>query len=182
MSKVIAKHSRLPRKSAVQEPQTELQEIPATTAEAPRKRFSLEQRTEILESAKALLCDGLKIKEIAEKNEVPERTLQLWVHNSDDADLIRLWVTSVLMDVDEDFDSFDTKDINAHIKLATLREKMKRAWWYAEKRDRPRYGEDKFQVNVGIVPVLNITTVAIGNDQPQFVIEGEKPLLIEEKK
>lgn len=170
--RIIAKHSRIPRKSVKSAKSVPAESVPPAeiqAPEAPKKRFSLEQRTTILESTKALLFDGLKIKEIAKKNDVPQRTLQLWVHNSDDAELIRLWVTSVLMEVDERFEKFDAKSMNAHIELATLREMMRRAWWYAEKRDRPRYGEDKVRVNLEIKPVLNITVA----QEPARVIESE---------
>lgn len=116
-----------------------------------------ERRAEILEETKVLLLQGDSIREIAAKKEVSERTLQLWIHGTDDDELRKAWVDSMLVESGEILDSISETDINAHLKLAKAREVLKKAQWYAEKRDRARYGEEKNVLNP-VMPVLVITT------------------------
>lgn len=160
MSKVIAKHSRLPRKSHAAPGSTIVEQTPTTEAPGQTRDLPSEHRALILEQTKSLLLSGHKVKDIAKQLEVSERALKLWILGSDDEELLKAWVDCGLVESDDILENLDEKDINAHLKLAKVRELLRRAQWYAERRNRSRYGDDKFQVNVGVVPVLNIITAS----------------------
>lgn len=171
MSQAIAKHSRLPRKFT-----------PSSEGTAPAKPTTgtslaaLEKRELILAETKTLLMQGSSIKEIAGQKGVSERTLQLWIHGTEDEELRKAWVDSMLVESGELLDNITETDINAHLKLAKAREILKKAQWYAEKRDRARYGEDKNPL-VTVAPVLIIQT----NAEPHQVIEAQAVSLPKEK-
>lgn len=167
MSRVIAKHSRLPRKPAGVEPQPE--KAPSTKL---ARQTTPEERALILTDAKAMLLDGKAAKEIAEKHGVSDRALQVWILGSEDDTLIKAWVDAGQAEADEMLEKIAETSPTAHIQIAKVRELLKRRQWYAEKRDRDRYGDSKMPV-LNVAPVLVITTAQLP-DQP-VVIEGEKP-------
>ena len=121
------------------------------------KAVAAEARKSVLEDAKSLILEGKTIAEIAVKHGISERTLEYWLAALGDEyiQLRQLWVDNMLQEAGELLK--DTReDSAAPLRLARARELWKRATWYAERRDRSRYGQDapvsggSVQINIGI--------------------------------
>lgn len=143
---VIQKHSRMPRKHT---------ETQATKRIAGKGIVvPLEKRNEIIAQAKDQILAGLTIAQMARYHGIAERTLEYWLASLGDEykELRAAWLDGMLTDAGELL-----KDADNPLAVAKARELWKRATWYAEKRDRARYGEDKAQVNVQLNPILNIS-------------------------
>ena len=107
------------------------------------KAVSEEAKQIVLADAKALIPNGASIAEIAQKHGIAERTLEYWLASLGDeyVQLRQLWIDNLLHEAGELLK--DTReDGNAALRLARARELWKRATWYAERRDRARYGQD----------------------------------------
>lgn len=108
------------------------------------KPVPVDTKAEVLEDAKRLILAGSTIAEIAAKHGIAERTLEYWLASLGDEyiELRRLWVDNLLNEAGELLK--DTReDGHAPLRLARARELWKRATWYAERRDRARYGQDQ---------------------------------------
>lgn len=116
----------------------------------------LETRTAILEDAKQLILAGSTIDSIAAKHGISSSTLQLWLSALGDEyqDLRNAWLDGMLVESGELL-----KTAADALSLARGRELWRRATWYAERRDRARYG-DKLEIQTTTAPVLHIHCVA----------------------
>lgn len=127
---------------------------------AQGKAVSPDVRQTVLEDAKARILKGETLLQIAESHGIAKRTLEYWLANLGDEykELRQLWVDNLLAEagelLEEDKENATTQE--RALRLARARELWKRATWYAERRDRARYGQDSAQV-IAIQPVLNIT-------------------------
>ena len=148
----IEKHSRLPRKFTPTETRTDEER-------AKRVPVPAELRQKILEDAKERIMAGDTIDEIATKHNIAKRTLNYWLSSMGEEyqELRRAWIDQMLAEASEKLEETDESG-NAPLRLARARELWKRATWYAERRDRQRYGEDKGNVHLNITPVLTIIT------------------------
>ena len=165
---IVEKHSRLPRKFT-----PEPKDASKTRLTVQGKPVPLEARNAVLEDAKALILQGHSLAEIANKHGIAERTLEYWLHALGDEykELRQAWIDSLLHEAGELLK--DTNEAgNAPLRLARARELWKRATWYAERRDRERYGEDRGTINVAISPVLNIS-ISHGEAHPTHVIDSK---------
>jgi len=167
---IVEKHSRTPRKFT---PEAQGNEQKRLTVQG--KAVPAEARQAVLESAKQLILEGQTLAQIAHKHGIAERTLEYWLASMGDEykELRELWIDSLLAEAGELLK--DTSEAgNAPLRLARARELWKRATWYAERRDRARYGEDRGQVNVAVQPVLHITVSGSGatNAPQQSVIDA----------
>lgn len=107
------------------------------------KAVSPEAKEIVLADAKQMIPHGASIAEIAEKHGIAERTLEYWLASLGDeyVQLRQLWIDNLLNEAGELLK--DTReDGNAALRLARARELWKRATWYAERRDRARYGQE----------------------------------------
>jgi hypothetical protein len=142
VSDALLKHSRLPRKYHPR------QEVKSTRGHAGGAPIALEKRQAILESAKVQILEGRQIHEIAKQHCIAPRTLQYWLSSLGDEyeELRKAWLDGMLMDAGELLEGADDP-----LRLARARELWRRATWYAERRDRARYGEQRdFNVNVNL--------------------------------
>lgn len=121
------------------------------------KAVSPEDKQVVLDDVKALVPSGMTLAQIAAKHGIAERTLEYWLSDLGDeyASLRRLWIDNMLHEAGELLK--DTReDGNAALRLARARELWKRATWFAEKRDRARYGQDQpvsnqaVQINISL--------------------------------
>lgn len=141
MTETLLKHSRMPRKVRAEQPQVL----------SKRGRTGLpiaeDKKQSILDDAKAQILAGLTIDQIAEKHGIAPRTLEYWLSAMGDEyqQLRQAWLDGMLIDAGELL-----KDADDPMRLARARELWKRATWYAERRDRARYGQDQ-QINVTIL-------------------------------
>lgn len=150
---IVEKHSRLPRKFT-EKPQDESKQ----RLTVPGKPVPKEAREAVLQDAKTKILQGFTLAQIAEEHGIAERTLEYWLHALGDEykELRQAWIDSLLHEAGELLK--DTSEAgNAPLRLARARELWKRATWYAERRDRERYGEEKQNLAVNITPVLMIT-------------------------
>jgi len=148
----IDKHSRLPRKFTPVEHRTEEER-------AKRTPVPIEKRQLILEDAKERIMAGDDLYQIAERHGIARRTLCYWLAAMGDEyqELRRAWIDAMLAEAAEKLEETDESG-NAPLRLARARELWKKATWYAERRDRQRYGEDKANLNLNITPQLTIIT------------------------
>ena len=121
------------------------------------KAVSPEAKQMVLADAKAMIPNGASLAEIAQKHGIAERTLEYWLASLGDeyVELRRLWIDNLLHEAGELLK--DTReDGHAALRLARARELWKRATWYAERRDRARYGQDSpvaaqaVQINISL--------------------------------
>jgi hypothetical protein len=122
------------------------------------KEVSAEAKAIVLADAKRLIPTGASIAQIATKHGIAERTLEYWLASLGDeyVELRQLWIDNLLQEAGDLLkDSIKGRD--AGLRLARARELWKRATWYAERRDRARYGEQQpgqggqmVQINIGI--------------------------------
>jgi len=107
------------------------------------KAVSPEAKSLVLDDARQLIPHGTSIAEIADKHGIAERTLEYWLASLGDeyVELRRLWIDNLLQEAG-DLLKDTREDGAAPLRLARARELWKRATWYAERRDRVRYGQD----------------------------------------
>ena len=106
------------------------------------------RKPQILEDAKTRILNGETLKQIAADHGLTSRTLNTWLLALGDEYMLlrQAWIDNMLIDAGETLDN--AEDV---FPLARAREVWKKATWYAERRDRARYGQDKLvQVNIGV--------------------------------
>ena len=125
------------------------------------------RKTEILEDAKIEIMAGSTLAQIAAKHSIGERTLDTWLHNLGEEyiELRRTWIDNMLMSAGEEIenslvqlrnsdgtvitdDRGKAVELTDKERLARARELWKRATWYAERRDRERYGQQVANINI----------------------------------
>ena len=129
--------------------------------------IAIPNKAEILEDAKLRIMEGDTLSQIAHKHGIGERTLDTWLHGLGEEyqELRQAWVDKMLMDAGKEIedslvpiascDGQDLIDQNGQRiertdkeRLARARELWKRATWYAERRDRARYGVQVANINI----------------------------------
>lgn len=145
---ILEKHSRLPRKYTPGK---------APRATKPGIAVAPELKAKILEDAKVQIMAGHTLVSIAEKHGIAERTLEYWLAamGEEYKELREAWIDNMLAEARELLKN-PGEDDKAPLRLAKARELWKSATWYAERRDRNRYGQEQAQ-SVLITPILNIT-------------------------
>lgn len=120
------------------------------------KAVSPEDKQAVLDDVKILVPTGLTLAQIAAKHGIAERTLEYWLSDLGDeyVGLRRLWIDNMLHEAGELLKD-SREDGNAALRLARARELWKRATWFAEKRDRARYGQDVPTVQNAVQIVIN---------------------------
>ena len=120
------------------------------------KAVSEQSKALILEDAKQLIPSGASLVQIASKHGIAERTLEYWLASLGDEyiELRQLWIDNLLHEAGELLKD-RREDGAAGLRLARARELWKRATWYAERRDRARYGQDQMSSSAQAV-VINI--------------------------
>jgi len=148
---ILEKHSRLPRKFTPG--------APPKKERKPTKRCSSEERQQILEDAKERILRGHTLSQIAQSHGIAERTLEYWLSALGDEykELRQVWIDNMLAEARELLRNTGEDD-KAALRLARARELWKSATWYAERRDRDRYGQDQQTGSVVVTPILNIFT------------------------
>lgn len=149
---IVERHSRVPRKSVA----SELSQRVALHTQARRNSpVAPEVRSHILEVAKERIMLGDTLKQIASDHSIGESTLEMWLHALGDEYLTlrQAWIDQMLREAGELI-----KQSRSPLALARARELIRRAQWYAERRDRNRYGDDR-QATVGVSPVFSVTIV-----------------------
>jgi hypothetical protein len=142
MSDPINRHSRMPRKYESHA----INRAPSKRLAPKGKPIPLELRAAILEDAKAQILNGFTIDQIAAKHGISHYTLDMWLHalGEEYEELRRAWVDGMLMEAGQLLKAADDP-----LGLARARELQRRAQWYAERRDKARYGQDQtFTLNV----------------------------------
>jgi transposase-like protein len=134
------------------------------TGESPEQRLTvqgkavaIEAKQIVLDDARKLIPIGTSIADIAKKHGIAERTLEYWLAGLGDEyiELRRAWIDNLLIEAGELLKDTN-EDGNAALRLARARELWKRATWYAERRDRARYGQDA-PVGAGNAVQINIS-------------------------
>ena len=102
----------------------------------------------IVEEAMQQVRDGMGLREIAKYHGVDTKTINKWLLALGDEylEVRQAFIDSMLAEASEEMElAGDT------FPLSRARELWKKATWYAERRDRARYGQDKqVTVNIGI--------------------------------
>ena len=146
-----------------------------TNVPARGKRYSPEQRQQVVSDALARTVDGDTLADIAADHGVTVQTLHAWLSATGDEyrELRQAWLDSMLargaVAIDASTDQFE---------LARAREQWKYATWYAERRDPARYGARQDPSTV--VQVAGNATITPAMDQAeaarlyQEMIGGQK--------
>ena len=113
-------------------------------ATKPGKAVDPKTKELILADARNLIPQDVPIADIAAKHGIAERTLEYWLAGLGDEyiELRRIWIDNLLQEAG-DLLKDTREDGAAALRLARARELWKRATWYAERRDRARYGQDQ---------------------------------------
>lgn len=99
--------------------------------------YTPEHKAVVIDAAKSQIMQGRTLAQIAAAADVPLPTLKLWLHSLGDeyAELRQAWLDSMLANSAEAIDAAEDP-----LSLARAREQWRCATWYAERRDRARYG------------------------------------------
>lgn len=169
----LVKRPRKPRKAEL---------IPAGKSATP------EQRQAVLADAKVQILAGLTLAQIAQKHGISKATLENWLHALGDeyTDLRKAWIDNMLIEAGnllkgepaseltaQDIEQLEGKtpqEISSEraLGLARARELWKRATWYAERRDRQRYG-DRVQVDNTYTLQVDSDTLGAAGDLLKLV-------------
>lgn len=139
MSEVINKHSRMPKNG---------ESAPVFSKRGlGNKHVPIDQRNAIIEDAKKLILEGRTIDQIADKHGIAPRTLEYWLAGLGEEyeEVRRQWIDNMLAEAGD----LLHRAMNP-TAIAKSRELWKRAAWYAERRDKARYGQDMQQVHVHV--------------------------------
>ena len=122
-----------------------------------------ETKQTILEDAKERILKGDTLTEIAEDHGISKRTLNTWLMALGDEyqELRQVWIDNMLAEAKEAIDGADEQ-----LPLARAREQWKAATWYAERRDRLRYGQQV--ANINIINGVSLTD-ALGTEAGQLL-------------
>jgi hypothetical protein len=142
LSEALQKHSRIPRKYVSHATNRK----PSLKLAPPGKAIPEATRNAIVEDAKAEILNGMSIDQIAAKHGISHYTLSLWLHAlGDEYEEIRAaWIAGMLIEAEQLL-----KDADDPLGLARARELQRRAQWYAERRDRKRYGQEQ-NINITV--------------------------------
>lgn len=153
MSAVLQKHSRIPRKYASHATNRK----PSQKLAKPGLPIPQALKEEIINDAKLEILNGKTIDQISAKHGISHYTLSLWLHALGDEyeNIRKAWIDGMLIEAEQLL-----KNADDPLGLARARELQRRAQWYAERRDRARYGEDRGPIAVQITPILNISVAA----------------------
>lgn len=124
------------------------------------------RKAEIIELAKDRILAGDTMDEIGADNGITGRTLNTWMMALGDeyTALRQAWIDNMLSASKAAIDNADEQ-----FPLARAREQWKAATWYAERRDRQRYGQQpEITVNVGIS-----LSGALAEVEARRVVDGE---------
>lgn len=144
MSATLQKHSRIPRKYVSHAENR----VPSKRIGPVGKPIPIAVREAILNDAKEQILNGMTIDQIAAKHGISHYTLDTWLHalGEEYEQLRRSWIDGMLMEANTLL-----READDPLGLARARELQRRAQWYAERRDRARYGEQRdFTVNLNI--------------------------------
>lgn len=121
------------------------------------KRIAKDLKEVILADAKTEILAGKTIDQIAAKHGISHGTLELWLHALGDEyiQLRQAWIDGMLAEAGQMLRKEDTQ-----LGLARARELQRRAQWYAERRDRDRYGDKPLQITVN---TTNIDAGLVGS-------------------
>jgi hypothetical protein len=99
----------------------------------------------ILEDAKVRILQGDTLRQIATDHSIDKKTLNTWLMALGDEyqELRQAWIDTMLREAKDGIDNADDQ-----FPLARAREQWKAATWYAERRDRNRYGVQGININV----------------------------------
>jgi transposase-like protein len=131
------------------------------------KAVSPAAKQAVLDDAKQMIPHGASVASIAKKHGIAERTLEYWLSSLGDEyiELRKLWIDNLLGEAGELLKD-RREDGHAALRLARARELWKRATWYAERRDRARYGQDAPPQGVNAVQInINLRRSADGTAQ-----------------
>lgn len=105
----------------------------------------LDRKELILDDAKRRILDGDTLHEIAVSHGITKRTLNTWLMalGEEYQELRQVWIDNMLSEAKEAIDSADE-----NFPLTRAREQWKAATWYAERRDRARYGVQVANINI----------------------------------
>src|SRR5574340_403668 len=105
----------------------------------------IETKAQILEDAKQRIPQGHTLIQIAESHGITKQTLNSWLMSLGDeyAALRQSVIDAKLSEVESEMDS-----ASEPFALARARERWKAATWYAERRDRARYGVQVQNINI----------------------------------
>ena len=123
------------------------------------------RKLQIIEEAKDRILDGDTLAAIAKDHGITSRTLNTWLSALGDEylEIRQAWLDNMLAEAGEALESADDQ-----FPLARARELFKRACWYAERRDRARYGVQPVAQAGGEVSV----TINIGSASPVITIDA----------
>lgn len=136
------------------------------------KAVSPEAKQAVLEDVKALVPSGMTLAQLATKHGIAERTLEYWLSDLGEeyVALRRLWIDNMLHEAGELLKDTNEEG-NAALRLARARELWKRATWFAERRDRARYGQDVPVVASAVQININLRREK-ETDHSQLVVEN----------
>ncbi len=120
----------------------------------------------ILEDAKARMMQGETLHQIAARHGISRQALWVWLNNMGDEykQLRDLYIDTRLFEADEELDCAADQ-----LSLARAREKIRSAQWYAERRDRARYGQQQQLSDSGPVQVV----INLGSISDPKVVESD---------
>ena len=109
------------------------------------KPVPIETKQLILEDAKKRILDGETLEQIAVSHNITGRTLSSWLAALGDeyVELRQAWIDSILSDAEGEI-----RNATDTFQVARARELWKSATWYAERRDRLRYGQQVANINI----------------------------------
>ncbi len=114
----------------------------------------------ILTEATQRIIEGHTLAQIAKDHGITSRTLHTWLSGLGDEyiEIRQLWIDNMLAEAGEELE-----DATDQFQLARGRELFRRACFYAERRDRARYGVQPVAQAGGDVQVtINIAGVQTG--------------------
>lgn len=105
----------------------------------------IKTKAEILEDAKQRIPQGHTLEDIAVSHGICKRTLNTWLMSLGEEyqELRQAWIDNMLREAKDAIDGADEQ-----LPLARAREQWKAATWYAERRDRARYGVQVQNINI----------------------------------
>lgn len=159
---IVEKHSRLPRK--VRDPLAD----PARSGRASRNLpVSPARRSTIIRDALRAIEDAHEtVADIAARHGITRHTLQTWLLGLGEeyAQIRARWLDSLLAESEQAL--LQAAD---PLALARAREHRRATEWYAERRDRARYG-DQPVAQLAVAPIFQVTIVA---PTPQIAVQHE---------
>jgi hypothetical protein len=109
------------------------------------RSIPIETKQAILEDAKKRILEGSTLDQIATSHGIDTKTLNTWLIALGDEykELREAWIDNMLVEAKSELDNASDQ-----FPLARAREQWKAATWYAERRDRLRYGQQTMNLNI----------------------------------